>query len=85
MFRTFNLGVGYVLVIPPEAENQVRSLLPEAFPIGEVVAACPGEAAFWGWNSGDPSQALPTSQPMDPHQKGERDPGSINASSLSLC
>lgn len=54
MFRTFNLGVGYVLVIPPEAENQVRSLLPEAFPIGEVVAACPGESRVLGleqWGS----------------------------------
>lgn len=54
MFRTFNLGVGYVLVIPPEAENQVRSLLPEAFPIGEVVAANPGESRVLGleqWGS----------------------------------
>ena len=54
MFNTFNLGVGYVLVIPPEAENRVRSLLPEAFPIGEVVAARPGESRVLGleeWGS----------------------------------
>jgi phosphoribosylformylglycinamidine cyclo-ligase len=43
-----------VLVIPPESENQVRSLLPEAFPIGEVVAANPGESRVLGleqWGS----------------------------------
>jgi phosphoribosylformylglycinamidine cyclo-ligase len=54
MFNTFNLGVGYVLVIPPEEENRVRSLLPEAFPIGEVVAARPGESRVLGleeWGS----------------------------------
>ncbi len=54
MFNTFNLGVGYVLVIPPEAENRVRSLLPEAFPIGEVVAARPEESRVLGleaWGS----------------------------------
>ncbi|MEN9259861.1 MAG: phosphoribosylformylglycinamidine cyclo-ligase [Thermostichus sp. HHBFW_bins_43] len=44
MFRTFNLGVGYVLVVPPEAQVQVQTLLPEAQAIGEVVASTPPEA-----------------------------------------
>jgi phosphoribosylformylglycinamidine cyclo-ligase len=32
MFRTFNLGVGYVLVIPPEAENQGEIPAPRSLP-----------------------------------------------------
>ncbi|MGQ9837170.1 MAG: phosphoribosylformylglycinamidine cyclo-ligase [Cyanobacteriota bacterium] len=43
MFRTFNLGVGYVLVVPPEVQAQVQALLPEVEVIGEVVAAEAGE------------------------------------------
>ncbi|MEN9202148.1 MAG: phosphoribosylformylglycinamidine cyclo-ligase [Thermostichus sp. DG_1_6_bins_120] len=43
MFRTFNLGVGYVLVVPVEAQAQVQTLLPEARVIGEVVACSAGE------------------------------------------
>jgi phosphoribosylformylglycinamidine cyclo-ligase len=43
MFHTFNLGVGYVLVVPPEAQERVQTLLPEVQAIGEVVAAETGE------------------------------------------
>ena len=44
MFRTFNMGVGAVLVVsPPEAEA-VRSAVPEAWVVGEVVA---GSGVVW--------------------------------------
>jgi phosphoribosylformylglycinamidine cyclo-ligase len=37
MLRTFNMGVGMVLVVSPENLVSVRSLVPGATPIGEIV------------------------------------------------
>jgi phosphoribosylformylglycinamidine cyclo-ligase len=37
MFRTFNMGIGYVLILPPAALETTFRLLPQAFEIGEVV------------------------------------------------
>jgi phosphoribosylformylglycinamidine cyclo-ligase len=43
MRRTFNLGIGMVLVVPPEGVDGVRAALQAAgetsYPIGEIVAA----------------------------------------------
>ncbi|WP_017326478.1 phosphoribosylformylglycinamidine cyclo-ligase [Synechococcus sp. PCC 7336] len=38
MFHTFNMGIGFVLALPPEAADRALDLLPEAIAIGEVVA-----------------------------------------------
>jgi phosphoribosylformylglycinamidine cyclo-ligase len=42
MFRTFNMGIGYVLVVRPDAADSVRARLTGAgedvFAIGEVTA-----------------------------------------------
>jgi phosphoribosylformylglycinamidine cyclo-ligase len=38
MFNTFNMGVGFVLVVPSAEAEQALQLLPQAFDIGEVVA-----------------------------------------------
>jgi phosphoribosylformylglycinamidine cyclo-ligase len=35
-FRVFNLGIGMVLVVPQEAEHEVRDLLPETVRIGQL-------------------------------------------------
>ena len=37
MFRVFNMGVGMVLACSPERADEVRRLVPEAVPAGEVV------------------------------------------------
>ncbi|HJX70206.1 MAG TPA: phosphoribosylformylglycinamidine cyclo-ligase [Dehalococcoidia bacterium] len=37
MYRVFNMGVGMVLICSPSAVGELRKLLPEAKPIGEVV------------------------------------------------
>jgi phosphoribosylformylglycinamidine cyclo-ligase len=37
MYRTFNMGVGIIVAVAPEDVESVRSQLPEAFVIGEVV------------------------------------------------
>jgi phosphoribosylformylglycinamidine cyclo-ligase len=46
MFRTFNMGIGYVVVVRPDRAEVVRARLTaageEVFVIGEVVAGQPG-------------------------------------------
>jgi len=37
-YRTFNMGIGMVLIVAPEAEDRVRERVGESFRIGEVVA-----------------------------------------------
>ena len=37
MFRVFNMGLGMVLACAPEKSDEVRSLVPEARVVGEVV------------------------------------------------
>lgn len=36
MFRTFNMGIGMILVVSPRAINRARRLLPRSYIIGEV-------------------------------------------------
>ena len=38
MYRVFNMGVGMVLACSPERADEVRRLVPDAVPAGEVVA-----------------------------------------------
>lgn len=45
MYRTFNMGVGIVLVVAPEEAEGVRSRLPGAFVCGRVVR---GKGVEWG-------------------------------------
>jgi len=45
MYRTFNMGIGIVLAVAPEDVDAVRSALPEALVVGEVVK---GEGVVWG-------------------------------------
>jgi phosphoribosylaminoimidazole (AIR) synthetase len=42
MRATFNMGIGMVLVVPPGAVADVRSVVADAVPIGRVAAAAPG-------------------------------------------
>jgi phosphoribosylformylglycinamidine cyclo-ligase len=42
MVRAFNLGIGLTCVIRPEHEAAARAALPEALPVGRVVATAPG-------------------------------------------
>jgi phosphoribosylformylglycinamidine cyclo-ligase len=44
MYRTFNMGLGFVLVVAPEDAGAVLREVPEAFACGEVVA---GEGVVW--------------------------------------
>ena len=37
-YRTFNMGIGMVLIVGPDVEDEVRERVGESFPIGEVVA-----------------------------------------------
>jgi phosphoribosylformylglycinamidine cyclo-ligase len=39
LWRTFNMGIGLVLAIDPAQAAAVRSALPEAIVVGEVVTA----------------------------------------------
>jgi len=45
MYRTFNMGIGMVLAVAPEDAEAVRSRLPEALVVGEVVR---GAGVEWG-------------------------------------
>jgi phosphoribosylformylglycinamidine cyclo-ligase len=38
MTRVFNLGLGWVFMVPPDAADAIRTLAPEALPVGRVVA-----------------------------------------------
>ncbi|MEM9567174.1 MAG: phosphoribosylformylglycinamidine cyclo-ligase [Cyanobacteria bacterium P01_E01_bin.34] len=38
MFKTFNMGIGFVVVVPADASNRALELLPGAIEIGEIVA-----------------------------------------------
>jgi len=44
MFRTFNMGIGMVLAVPPEQVDAVCREFPECIPIGEVIE---GEGVIW--------------------------------------
>ncbi len=39
MLRVFNMGLGYVFICPPEGEDRVRQLVPEALLVGEIVVS----------------------------------------------
>lgn len=43
MWGTFNMGVGFVLVVPPEELPQIQTLVPDAYEIGEIKAQRPGQ------------------------------------------
>ena len=43
MLRVFNMGLGFVVVCPPEDRDRVSSLVPEAMLVGEIVASEKGE------------------------------------------
>lgn len=43
MWGTFNMGVGFVLVVPPEELPQIQTLVPDAYEIGEIKAQMPGQ------------------------------------------
>ncbi len=45
MFRVFNMGIGYVLVVPREHAETVSTALDPVRRIGEIVARQPGERA----------------------------------------
>ncbi len=45
MFRVFNMGIGYVLVVPREHAETVATALDPVRRIGEIVARQPGERA----------------------------------------
>ena len=47
MYRTYNMGLGIVFAVSPADAGAVRSQLPEARPIGEVVRAPGGERFAW--------------------------------------
>ncbi len=44
MYRTFNMGLGIVLAVAPADADAVRSKLPGALAMGEVVR---GEGVVW--------------------------------------
>lgn len=44
--RTFNLGIGMVLVVPASAEQTMQETLPEAHLIGQLVARTAADPAF---------------------------------------
>ena len=43
MFRTFNMGLGIVVALDSANVGEVRSQLPEAMPVGEIVKWDAGE------------------------------------------
>ena len=42
MYRVFNMGIGFVFAVSPDAAGRARSLVPGALHIGEVIDAQPG-------------------------------------------
>jgi len=47
MYRVFNMGIGLVIIVSPEDAGLLRSVLPEAVEIGEVVPAVGDERVVW--------------------------------------
>lgn len=43
MFRTFNCGIGMLIVVPSEDSKHLKELLPEAFKVGEIRKKNPEE------------------------------------------
>jgi phosphoribosylformylglycinamidine cyclo-ligase len=43
MLRVFNMGLGYLLVCPPDDRDRVSTTVPEAILVGEIVASDKGE------------------------------------------
>jgi phosphoribosylformylglycinamidine cyclo-ligase len=43
MLRVFNMGLGYILVCPPEDRDRVSALVPEAILVGEIAPSEKGE------------------------------------------
>jgi phosphoribosylformylglycinamidine cyclo-ligase len=39
MYRTFNMGIGFLIICPPRVAKRVRLLLPEARPVGVVTSS----------------------------------------------
>ncbi len=37
-FRVFNMGIGFVVVVGPDAVGEVAELVPDAVPIGQVTS-----------------------------------------------
>jgi phosphoribosylformylglycinamidine cyclo-ligase len=42
MYRVFNMGLGFVFAVSPDAAGRVQSLVPGALRVGEVVEVAPG-------------------------------------------
>jgi phosphoribosylformylglycinamidine cyclo-ligase len=42
MYRVFNMGLGFLFAVSPDAITRVQSLIPGALRVGEVVAMTPG-------------------------------------------
>jgi phosphoribosylformylglycinamidine cyclo-ligase len=42
MYRVFNMGLGFVFTVSPDAAGRVQSLIPGALRVGEVVDVSPG-------------------------------------------
>ncbi|MDQ2907609.1 MAG: phosphoribosylformylglycinamidine cyclo-ligase [Chloroflexota bacterium] len=40
MYRTFNMGIGMVLIVSPETVSQVQTILPETMTIGHIQEPC---------------------------------------------
>ena len=43
MWGTFNMGVGFVLVVPSEELPEIQTLVPDAYEIGEIKSQMPGQ------------------------------------------
>ena len=46
MFRTFNMGLGIVVALDSANVGEVRSQVPEAMPVGEIVKWDAGERVW---------------------------------------
>ena len=42
MYRVFNMGLGFVFAVSPDAAGRVQSLIPGALRVGEVIDVSPG-------------------------------------------
>ncbi|GIW25958.1 phosphoribosylformylglycinamidine cyclo-ligase [Meiothermus sp.] len=37
MFRVFNMGLGYILILSPEMASRAKTLLPQSYPVGYIM------------------------------------------------
>ena len=49
MFKTFNMGIGYIVVVPADAGDRALDLLPGAIEIGEIVSGEGEVLGLEGW------------------------------------